>query len=114
MNSSEIAGTMPASLPVKKAKILIVADEPTLLEPVESNLARMGHQVRCAGSGREGLALFQATRPNLVILSLTSEEGWRMLESIRQVSDTPVLLLGAKGGLGDRLRGLSLGADDFL
>ncbi|MBI5957051.1 MAG: response regulator transcription factor [Chloroflexi bacterium] len=105
---------MPVSLPIKRAKILVVGDVPTLLKRVESNLAWMGYQVRCAENGQEGLALFQAFRPDLVILSLTNKEGWRMLEHVRQVSDTPVLLLGAKSGLGDRLRGLSLGADDFL
>lgn len=97
-------------------KILIVDDDPMLSELISYNLESEGYTIVRAGDGREGLRKFEAEAPDLVILdvSMPKLDGWQVCERIRAVSDTPVMMLTAQGREEDVIRGLDLGADDYL
>lgn len=97
-------------------KILIVDDDPMLSELISYNLESEGYTIVRAEDGREGLRKFEAEAPDLVILdvSMPKLDGWQVCERIRAVSDTPVMMLTAQGREEDVIRGLDLGADDYL
>lgn len=97
-------------------KILIVDDDPMLSELIGYNLENEGYAVVRARDGQEGLRQFQQEQPDLVILDVTMPKlnGWEVCEHIRAVSDTPVMMLTAQGREEDIIRGLDLGADDYL
>lgn len=97
-------------------KILIVDDDPMLSELIGYNLESEGYTIVRAQDGREGLQKFEAEQPDLVILdvSMPKLNGWEVCERIRAVSDTPVMMLTAQGREEDIVRGLDLGADDYL
>ncbi len=97
-------------------KILIVDDDPMLSELIGYNLESEGYAIVRAQDGREGLAKFETEQPDLVILdvSMPKLNGWEVCERIRAVSDTPVMMLTAQGREEDIVRGLDLGADDYL
>lgn len=97
-------------------KILIVDDDPMLSELIGYNLESEGYTIVRAQDGREGLAKFETEQPDLVILdvSMPKLNGWEVCERIRAVSDTPVMMLTAQGREEDIVRGLDLGADDYL
>jgi len=97
-------------------KILIVDDDPMLSELIGYNLESKGYAIVRAQDGREGLHKFQSEMPDLVILDVTMPRlnGWEVCERIRAVSDTPVMMLTAQGWEEDIIRGLDLGADDYL
>lgn len=97
-------------------KILIVDDDPMLSELIGYNLEHEGYAVVRARDGQEGLRRFQQEQPDLVILDVTMPKlnGWEVCEHIRSVSDTPVMMLTAQGREEDIIRGLDLGADDYL
>lgn len=98
------------------SKILIVDDDPMLSELIGYNLESEGYAIVRAQDGREGLRKFEAEQPDLVILdvSMPKLNGWEVCERIRAVSDTPVMMLTAQGQEEDIVRGLNLGADDYL
>jgi DNA-binding response OmpR family regulator len=79
-------------------------------------LRRAGFDVVCASDGKNGLRLFHDERPDVVLLDLglPALDGWEVLERIRDLSDVPVMLVTAHGMETDKVRGLSLGADDYL
>ena len=97
-------------------KILLVDDEPTLLETLALNLRASGYQVITAPNGAAALDLARAEAPNLVILDLMLPEidGLTVCRSLRQASDTPILILTARTGELDKIVGLESGADDYL
>jgi DNA-binding response OmpR family regulator len=103
-------------LTAMSAKILVVDDEPKILDVVRLYLERDGHTVRVAHDGREALALFRAECPALVVLDLMLPviDGWRVCREIRRESRVPIVMLTARADEGDRLLGLDLGADDYL
>lgn len=98
------------------SKILIVDDDPMLSELIGYNLEIEGYVVARAQDGREGLRKFETEQPDLVILdvSMPKLNGWEVCKRIRAVSDTPVMMLTAQGREEDIIRGLDLGADDYL
>lgn len=98
------------------AKILIVEDEPKIAELVRLWLEQAGYACASAASGLEALQTFFYTRPNLVILDLAlpQMDGWRVCERIRELSDVPIMMLTAKTDEADKVRGFSLGADDYV
>jgi DNA-binding response OmpR family regulator len=79
-------------------------------------LERAGHSVVEAPDGREGVRLFHAEQPELVILdvSMPGFDGWQTLERIRELSSVPVLMLTARTQEMDKVRGLRAGADDYI
>ena len=96
--------------------ILIVEDDPNIAELVQLYLEKEGYVTQIAPDGGEGVNRFRKTRPNLVLLDimLPVMDGWSVLRTIRQDSQTPVIMLTAKGETADKVQGLKLGADDYL
>ena len=96
--------------------ILLVEDEPTLLETLAWNLERDGYTVVPATDGRAALERFRESRPDLVILDLMLPEipGTEVCRIIRQESETPIIMLTAKDSEIDKIVGLELGADDYV
>lgn len=98
------------------ATVLIVEDEEHLAETLRFNLAADGYTVRMASDGAEGLSLARALRPDLVLLDLMLPklDGTEVLRGIREHSLAPVVILTARTSEADRVKGLDLGADDYV
>ena len=96
--------------------ILVVDDEPDLLNAVRLYLEDEGYQVLTATNGEEALEKVRTRLPDLVVLDVMMPEmnGFEALQEIRRVSHVPVIMLTVKGEEGDKVRGLSLGADDYV
>ena len=110
---------MSAPLAGSGERILVVDDEPDIVALVAYHLARSGYRVSTAASGPEALAASREERPALVVLDLMLPglSGFDVLEQLRASEDTKdvaVLMLTARRDEPDRIRGLSLGADDYL
>jgi DNA-binding response OmpR family regulator len=101
---------------VTHSSVLVVDDETDVRNLIRVLLERAGHDVSEAVSGREALRRLHAVRPDLVVLDVTMPEmdGWQTLERIRDLSDVPVLMLTARAGELDKVRGLKAGADDYV
>ena len=100
-------------------RVLIVDDEPDILALCSYHLAKAGYRVSTASTGPEGLGAAREERPALVVLDLMLPEmsGFDVLERLRAddaTRDLAVLMLTARREEPDRIRGLSLGADDYL
>lgn len=98
-------------------KILIVDDEPKILDVVEAYLVAHGHLVFRADSGETAFKKFTLTNPDLIILDLMlpDKSGLEICEEIRiSGDDTPIIMLTAKSKEEDILTGLQLGADDYI
>ena len=96
--------------------LLVVEDERPLAETLRFNLEMEGYRVRTAEDGVEGLSMARALQPDLVLLDLMLPrlDGLDVLRGIREHSQAPVLLLTARTSEADRVRGLDLGADDYI
>ena len=96
--------------------LLVVEDERPLAETLRFNLELEGYRVRTAEDGVEGLSMARALQPDLVLLDLMLPrlDGLDVLRGIREQSQTPVLLLTARTSEADRVKGLDLGADDYI
>jgi DNA-binding response OmpR family regulator len=98
-------------------RILIVDDEPEMVRGLEDNLRFEGYQTVAARDGRQGLALALSEAPDLIILDIMMPgvSGWDVCRELRARGvDVPVIMLTARGEEVDRVRGLELGADDYL
>lgn len=98
-------------------KILIVEDEPKTGDYLRQGLAEAGFIVDLARDGLDGLHLAQSGEYDLIVLDvmLPRLDGWGVLETLRRAGrETPVLFLTARDQVEDRVRGLELGADDYL
>jgi DNA-binding response OmpR family regulator len=97
-------------------KILLVDDEPTLLDTLAFNLRSSGYHVVTAADGAAALEQARETSPDLIILDLMLPEidGMTVCRSLRAVSDTPILVLTARTGELDKIIGLESGADDYM
>jgi DNA-binding response OmpR family regulator len=96
--------------------VLVIEDDDDIGKALETLLSREGYQAMVETDGRAGLRRFHTDSPDLVILDvgLPSLDGWTLLERIRELSAAPVLMLTARGGESDKVRGLRGGADDYL
>jgi DNA-binding response OmpR family regulator len=96
--------------------ILIVDDEPDILDLAEMYLRADGFQVVRASTGPEALERVSADPPDLMVLDimLPGMDGWEVCRRVRATSDLPVMFLTARGDPVDRVVGLELGADDYL
>ena len=99
--------------------ILVIEDEPKIGDYLQRGLAESGFAVRLARNGRDGLAIALDDEIDLVVLDvmLPRMDGWQVLEALRANPATeqiPVLFLTARDEVQDRVRGLELGADDYL
>lgn len=97
-------------------KLLIVDDEPTILETIETKFRKEGFSTFVADSAEEGMRLFRRIKPDLVILDimLPQRSGYDFCRAIRRDSQTPILFLSAKADEADRIKGLEIGADDYV
>ncbi|HET90739.1 MAG TPA: response regulator transcription factor [Chloroflexi bacterium] len=97
-------------------KILVIDDDTGLLTLLQLGLERDGFTVITADSGKEGLRRAYETRPDVVVLDVMMPEmdGWLTCQRLRSMCDTPIIMLTAKTDQADILKGLSLGADDYL
>jgi two-component system KDP operon response regulator KdpE len=97
-------------------KILVVDDDPFLLQLMEKSLTKHGYDVVVAPDGAKGLKLLDETKPHLVLLDIMMPHlnGWEFCKRIRKVSTIPVIMLTALGSQADIVRGLQAGADDYL
>jgi DNA-binding response OmpR family regulator len=99
------------------AKILIVEDDPTILRVLKDNFATRGYSVQIARDGEEGLDAALNGRPDLILLDimLPKINGFEICRAVRaEKLDMPILMLTAKGQEEDIVRGLELGADDYI
>ena len=96
--------------------VLLIDDDATLLGLLAQHLSRAAYHVITAISGNTGLEMFYEHHPDLIILDVMMPKmnGWAVCERIRETSDTPIILLTAKGEEQDRLRGFRLGVDDYV
>jgi len=97
-------------------KVLVIDDDPGLLTLLRLGLEREGFTVVTAESGKEGVRRAYETRPDIIILDIMMPEmdGWLTCQRLRHMCDTPIIMLTAKTARADVLKGLSLGADDYL
>ena len=96
--------------------MVVVDDEPGIVDFIELGLGHEGIDVIAASNSAGGLAAVRRNRPQLVILDvgLPDTDGFELLRAIRHDSDVPVIMLTARGDVDDRVRGLNLGADDYI
>jgi two-component system, OmpR family, alkaline phosphatase synthesis response regulator PhoP len=99
-----------------KPKVLVVDDEPALIELLNEWLEKGGYEVFSALDGLAGLREFFKHQPDLSILDVAMPglNGFELSQRIREVSQTPIIILTAKGQELDKVRGLNLGADEYL
>lgn len=97
-------------------RVLVIEDEPDLLEALEKALREEGYAVDTAQDGQEGLFKATSWEYDALILDimLPKLDGWSVLGELRRSKVTPVLVLTARDAVGDRVRGLDTGADDYL
>ena len=101
---------------MRKRLIFVVDDEPAIVRLVRTELQSEGYAVITAVSGEDALARLDDERPDLVVLDLMLPgiDGFETLRRIRTESQVPVIMLTARAGDADKLRGLQGGADDYL
>ena len=96
--------------------VLIVEDDRNISELLQMYLEKEGYSVTTAFDGGQGLAKFRAIGPDLVLLDVMMPvmDGWAVCKAIRGESQTPVIMLTAKGETDDKVAGLRSGADDYI
>lgn len=101
---------------VKQFRILVVDDEERIINFLRSKLKASGYDVLAACNGLEALEQIHAQSPDLVVLDLLMPrmDGFETLKEIRSFSSVPVIILSAKGADVDKIKGLVIGADDYL
>ncbi len=101
---------------MKHFRVLVVDDEQRIVNFLNSKLKASGYEVLTANNGIQGLEQAQAQEPDLIVLDLLMPkmDGLEMLKEMRSFSAVPVIILTAKGADTDRIKGLQLGADDYL
>jgi two-component system, OmpR family, alkaline phosphatase synthesis response regulator PhoP len=97
-------------------RILVVDDEPRMIHFIRLNLEHDGFEVVEAANGLAALQQLRDTLPDLVLLDIAMPEldGFETLRMLREISTVPVIMLTARGDEDDRVRGLELGADDYV
>lgn len=98
------------------SKILVVDDEPSIVDVLKYNLTKAGHAVLAASDGEQALVLARSEQPALVILDLMLPgiDGLEVCRALRKEGDLPIIMLTAKDEEIDRVVGLELGADDYV
>lgn len=103
-------------MPPRRELILVVDDEPRMTRFIRMNLELEGYQVIEAHNGLEALEKARTNLPDLVVLDVMMPEldGFETLEMLREVSNVPVIMLTVRADEEDKVRGLELGADDYI
>ncbi len=101
---------------VERQKILIVDDDNNIAELIALYLTKEFFDTRIVGDGEEAVRQFVEYEPNLVLLDLMLPgiDGYEVCREIRKTSNTPIIMLSAKGEIFDKVLGLELGADDYM
>jgi len=101
---------------MKQFRILVVDDEKRILNFLRTKLKASGYEVLTAADGFEALEQVQAQEPDLILLDVLMPrmDGFETLKRVRSFCSTPVIVLSAKGSDVDKIKGLGLGADDYL
>ena len=97
-------------------KLLLVEDEPSMLEEIQAYLQREGFRVLSARTGREALAVAESEKPDLVVLDwmLPEKSGIEVCRELRQTSNCGIIMVTARSDESDKILGLEIGADDYL
>ena len=97
-------------------KILVVEDEERIRKVIKSFLEKKGYDVKEAADGDEGLDIFYEGNPDLILLDvmMPKKDGYEVCKAVREEKSTPILMLTAKTQEEDEIRGLELGADDYI
>jgi len=97
-------------------KVLIIEDDSNIAELLRLYMEKDGFAVTIAENGATGLAEFEQTKPDLVILDIMLPvlDGWGVCREIRATSNVPIIMLTAKGETLDKVTGLKMGADDYI
>ncbi len=97
-------------------KVLVIDDEPVILETVENKLRKEGFTIFTADSAEEGMRLFRRIKPDLAIVDimLPQRSGYDFCRAVRKESQTPLIFMSARADDSDRIMGLELGADDYI
>lgn len=97
-------------------QILLIDDERKLTDPLRSSFERAGYQVSVAHDGHSGLSMALVEKPDVIVLDVMMPglDGWQVCRAIREHSTTPIIMLTALDDTMDRIKGLELGADDYL
>ena len=96
--------------------VLIVEDDQNIADLLRLYLEKEGYVTAIASDGGAGIDMFRKLQPDLMLLDvmLPVTDGWGVLRAVRQDSDTPVIMLTAKGETMDKVAGLKMGADDYI
>ena len=99
-----------------KQKILIVDDDTNISELISLYLTKECFEIQCVENGEDALVAFSTFRPDLILLDLMlpGMDGYQVCREIRKISQTPIIMLSAKGEVFDKVLGLELGADDYV
>ena len=100
----------------RKYRILVVDDERHMVGFIRLNLEQDGYEVIEAFNGTDALNRLRDSLPDLILLDVMMPDidGFQVLRTIREISQVPVIMLTAKGEEDDKVRGLELGADDYI
>ncbi len=101
---------------MSKTRILVVDDELSIIKFLRANLEAAGYEVLAAMDGTEALQTFEMELPDLVILDIMMPklDGFEVCRRLREWSQVPVIMLSARGDVGDKVKCLDLGADDYI
>ena len=96
--------------------ILVVDDDPAILESLSNELRAAGYTILTATNGSDGVAVFHSNAPDLVLtdLAMPRSDGFELIAAIRATSRVPLIVLSVRGADPDKVRALDLGADDFV
>ena len=96
--------------------VLVVEDDRNIAELLQLYLEKEGYAVTIAGDGGQGMEKFRTIQPDLVLLDVMMPvmDGWAVFNAIRAESQTPIIMLTAKGETSDKVQGLKAGADDYI
>ena len=99
-----------------RPSVLIIEDDPSISEIVARVLDKEGFITHAAFDGAQGLDTYYLTQPNIIILDVNMPvmDGWETLARLRRVSETPVIMLTVYSAKQDIIKGLELGADNYL
>src|SRR5512136_2892763 len=99
-----------------KVRILVAEDEPRYIWAIQTNLEARGYEVLTAPDGQKAVELASNELPNLILLDIKMPglNGYEACQQIRQFSTVPIIMITAMAEEGDKVRGLDLGADDYI
>ena len=101
---------------MKKKRILVVDDEPSIIKFLKANLETQNYEVLTAMNGAEALKVFEMELPDLMLLDITMPkmDGFEVCRRLREWSQIPIIMLSARGHEEDKVKCLNLGADDYI